>query len=84
MQVQETLTGLAKVRFEVQLVKTKRTLLTLAEQVTHDDLLPARLPDKVKKLKRTKPPKPHRNASARSYTGTEATEHEANKAEKRK
>jgi hypothetical protein len=78
------LTGLAKVRFEVQLVKTNRTLLTFAEQVTHDDLLPTHLPDKLKKLKWAKPLEPHGNTSARSYTGTEATEHEANKAEKRK
>jgi hypothetical protein len=78
MQAQETLTGLGKARFVVQLVKTNRALLSFAEQVTHDYLPPARLPDKVKQPKWAKPRKSHGNAFARSYTRAEATEREAN------
>jgi hypothetical protein len=51
VQAQDTLTELAKVHFEVQLVKTNRALLDFAEQVAQNDLLPTRLPDKVKKSK---------------------------------
>jgi hypothetical protein len=43
--------------------------------------LPTRLPDKVKKPKWAKPRKPHGKASARSFTGAEAAEIAANKAE---
>jgi hypothetical protein len=75
-----TYAGLAKARFEAQLVKTNRALLGFAEQVAHDDLLPTHLPGKVKKPKWAKPKKSHGNASARSCTGVEAAEREANKA----
>src|SRR5256714_3720979 len=81
MQAQDTLTGLAKARFEAQLVKTNRALLDFAGQVAQDDLLPTRLPDKVKKPKWAKPRKAHGNASARSHTGAEAAEIAADKAE---
>ena len=47
-----------------------------------DDLLPTRLPDKVKKPKWAKPRKPHGKASGRSFTGAEAAEMAADKAEK--
>ena len=49
IQAQDTLIGLAKARFEAQLVKANRALLDFAGQVAQDDLLPTRLPDKVKK-----------------------------------
>ena len=65
MQAHKTLTGLGKARFVVQLVKTNRALLSFAEQVTHDDLLPARLSDKVKQPKWAKPRKSHGNAFAK-------------------
>jgi hypothetical protein len=44
-------------------------------------LLPTRLPDKVKKPKWTKPRKAHGKASARAYSGAEAAEIAANRAE---
>jgi hypothetical protein len=43
--------------------------------------LPTRLPDKVKNPKWAKPRKPHDKASARSFTGAEAAEIAADKAE---
>jgi hypothetical protein len=43
---------------------------------------PTRLPDKVKKPKWAKPRKPHGKASARAFTGAEAAELAADKAEK--
>ena len=82
MTARDTLTGLAKARFDNQLFKTNKALLEFAEQVTQDDLLPTRLPDKVKKPKWAKPRKPHSKASGRSFTGAEAAEMAADKAEK--
>jgi hypothetical protein len=81
MTVREGLTGLAKARFENQLIKTNKALLDFAEQVAEDDLLPTRLPDKVKKPKWAKPRKTHGKASARAYTWAEAAEIAANRAE---
>ena len=81
LTVREGLTGLAKARFENQLMKTNKALLDFAEQVAEDDLLPTRLPDKVKKPKWAKPRKTHGKASARAYTGAEAAETAANRAE---
>jgi hypothetical protein len=72
---------LAKARFDNQLMKTNKALLDFAGQVAEDDLLPTRLPDKVKKLKWAKPRKSHGKASARSFTGAEAAEIAANQAE---
>ena len=43
--------------------------------------MPTRLPDKVKKPKWAKPRKPHGKTSARSFTGAEAAEITADKAE---
>jgi hypothetical protein len=57
-------------------------LLEFADQVTQDDLLPTRLPGKIKKPKWAKPRKPHGKASARAFTGAEAAEIAADKAEK--
>ena len=51
--------SLAKARFDNQLIKTNKALLNFAEQVTEDDLLLTRLPNKVKKPKRAKPRKTH-------------------------
>ena len=51
LRARDNLTGLAKARFESQLVKTNNALLQFAGQVAEDDLLPTRLPDKVKKPK---------------------------------
>jgi hypothetical protein len=51
MEVREGLTGLAKARFEEQLVKTNRALLGFAEQIMNEDLLTTRLPDKIQKPK---------------------------------
>jgi hypothetical protein len=82
MQAREGLTGLAKARFEEQLMKTNKALLSFAQQVTDEDLLPTRLPDKVQKPKWAKPVKTHGKASARSLIGSEATEREADRAEK--
>jgi hypothetical protein len=82
MQAQDKLTGLAKAHFEAQLIKTNRALLDFAGQVAQDDLLPTRLPDKVKKPKWAKPRKTHGNASTRPYTGAEAVEIAAEKAER--
>ena len=47
----DKLTGLAKVRFESQLVKTNRALVDCAGPLAQDDLLPTRLPDKAQKPK---------------------------------
>jgi hypothetical protein len=52
-----------------------------AGQAAGDDLLPTRLPDKVKKPKWTKPRKPHSKASARSFIEAEAAEITVNQAE---
>ena len=68
-------------RFESQLIKTNNALLQFAGQVAENDLLPTRLPDKVKKPKWVKLKKPHGKASARSFTGAEAAEVTADKAE---
>ena len=62
-------------------MKTNNALLQFAGQVAEDDLLPTRLPDKVKKPKWATPRKPHGKASARSFTGAEAAEIAADKAE---
>ena len=82
MTVRDTLTGLVKARFDNQLFKTNKALLEFADQVAQDDLLPTRLPDRVKKPKWAKPRKPHGKASARAFTGAEAVEIAADKAEK--
>jgi hypothetical protein len=82
LTARDTLTGLAKARFDNQLFKTNKALLEFAGQVAQDDLLPTRLPDKVKKPKWAKPRKPHGKASGRSFTGAEAAEMAADKAEK--
>jgi hypothetical protein len=81
LTARDTLTGLAKARFDSQLLKTNKALLEFADQVAQDDLLPTRLPDMVKKPKWAKPRKPHGKASARAFTGAEAAEIAANKAE---
>lgn len=78
------LTGLAKARFESQLVRTNRALVDYAGQLAQDDLLPTRLPDKIQKPKWAKPRKTHGKASGRSYTGAEAAELAANQAEQRR
>lgn len=80
LDARDNLTGLAKARFDSQLIKTNKALLDFARQVTEDDLLPIRLPDKVKKPKWAKLRKPHGKASARSFTGAEAAEIAANQA----
>ena len=49
--------------------------------VKQDDLLPTRLPDKIKKPSWEKPKKLHYKASKRSMTGAEAAKQAANKAE---
>jgi hypothetical protein len=77
MEAREGFTGLAKARFEEQLVKTNRALLGFAGQIMDEDLLPIRLPDKIQKPKWAKPIKAHGKASARSLTGPEAAEKEA-------
>ena len=82
MTARDTLTGLAKARLDNQLFKTNKALLEFADQVAQDHLLPTRLPDKVKKPKWAKPRKPHGKASGRSFTGAEAAEMAADKAEK--
>ena len=74
MTAKDTLTGLAKARFNNQLFKTNKALLEFADQVAQDDLLPTRLPDKVKKPKWAKPRKPHGKASGESFTGAEVAE----------
>src|SRR5947207_13348970 len=81
MEAREGFTGLTKARFEKQLVKTNRALLSFAEQIMEEDLLPKRLPDKIRKPKWAKPVKANGKASARSLTGSEAAEKEADKAE---
>ena len=83
LNARDNLTGLAKARFDAQLVKTNKALLEFAGQVAKDDLLPTRLPDKVRKPKWAKPRKTHGKASARSYTGAEAAELAADQAEQR-
>jgi len=75
------LTGLAKVRFDSQLVKTNRALISYAGQLAQDNLLPIHLPDKIQKPKWAKPKKIYDKASARSLTGAEAVEKAADKAE---
>jgi hypothetical protein len=82
LTARDTLTGLAKTRFDNQLLKTNKALLEFAEQIAQDDLLPTHLLDKVKKPKWAKPGKPHGKVSARSFTGAEAAEIAADKAEK--
>jgi hypothetical protein len=82
LTARDTLTGLSKARFDNQLFKTNKVLLEFAGQVAQDDLLPTRLPDKMKKPKWAKPRKPHGKASGRSFTGAEAAEMAADKAEK--
>jgi hypothetical protein len=77
MKVREEFTGLAKARFEKQLVKTNRALLGFTRQIINEDLLPIRLPDKIQKPKWAKPIKAYIKASARSLTGLEAAEKEA-------
>jgi hypothetical protein len=72
-QAEEQLIGLAKARYEAQVIKTNRALVEFAGMVVQDDLLPTRLPDKIKKSKWTKPKKSHDKASKRSMTGAEAT-----------
>jgi hypothetical protein len=81
LTARDGLTGLARARFDNQLVKTNKALLGFAGQVAQDDLLPTRLPDKVNKPKWAKPRKPHGKASARSYTRAEAAELAADQAE---
>jgi hypothetical protein len=81
-QAGEELTGLAKARYDYQAIKTNRALVEFAGMVAQDDLLPTRLPDKVKKPKWAKPKKSHDKASRRSMTGAEAAEQAANKAER--
>src|SRR5271170_5772464 len=44
LTARDTLTSLAKARFDNQLFKTNKTLLEFADQVVQDDLLPTRLP----------------------------------------
>src|SRR5438876_12006325 len=73
--------NLVKARFDNQLIKTNKALLDFAGQVAEDDLLPTRLPDKIKKPKWAKPRKSYGKASARSFTGAEAAEIAANQAE---
>jgi hypothetical protein len=51
MEVREGFIGLAKARFEEQLVKINRALLGFAGQIIDEDLLLIRLPDKVQKPK---------------------------------
>jgi hypothetical protein len=82
MTARDTLTGLAKARFDNHLLKTNKALLEYADQVAQHDLLPTRLSDKAKKPKWAKPRKPHGKASARVFTGAEAAELAADKAEK--
>jgi hypothetical protein len=82
MTARDTLTGLVKARFDNHLLKTNKALLEFADQVAQDDLLPTRLPDKVKKPKWAKPRKPHGKASVRAFTGAEAAELAADKAKK--
>jgi hypothetical protein len=76
------LTGLAKARWESQLIKTNRALADYAGQLAQDDLLPTRLPDKIQKAKWLKPKKSHDKVSKRSMTGAEAAEQTADKAER--
>jgi hypothetical protein len=82
LTARDTLTGLTKARFDNQLLKTNKALLEFTDQVAQDDLLPTRLPDKVKKPKWAKPRKPHGKASAKAFTGAKAAELAADKAER--
>jgi hypothetical protein len=82
LTARESLTGLAKARFDSQLIKTNNALLEFAGQVASDDLLPTRLPDKINKPKWAKPKKTHDKASKRLMTGAEAAEQAADKAER--
>jgi hypothetical protein len=81
LTAKDALTGLAKARFDNQLLKTNKALLEFADQVAQDGLLPTRLSN-VKKPKWVKLRKPHGKASARSFTGAEAAEITTDKAEK--
>jgi hypothetical protein len=81
LTAREGFTGLAKARFDNQLLKTNKALLEFADKVAQDDLLPTRLPDKVKKPKWAKPRKIYGKASARSHTGAEAAEITSNRAQ---
>jgi hypothetical protein len=78
----ESLLGLVKARFISQTIKTNRALLEYSNQVEQDDLLPRRLPTKVKKAKWIKPINAHGNASRRGLTGVEAAEKAADQAER--
>jgi hypothetical protein len=78
--VGDNLTDLAKARFESQLIKTNRALVDYAGQLTQNDLLPTRLPEKIQKARWLKSKKTQ--ASRRSMTGAEAAEQTANRAEK--
>jgi hypothetical protein len=77
MEVREGFTGLAKARFEEQLVETNRALLGFAGESMDEDLFLIRLPDKIQKPKWAKLIKAHGKASARSLTGPEAAEKDA-------
>jgi hypothetical protein len=79
LNARDDLTGLAKARFDAQLVKTSKALLEFAK----DDLLPTRLSDKVQKPKWAKLRKTYGKPSARSYMGAEAAELAADQAEQR-
>ena len=78
----DNLTGLAKARFESQLVKTNKALVNYAGQLAQDDLLPTHLPEKIQKARWLKPKKTYDQALKRSITDAEAAEQAANKAEK--
>jgi hypothetical protein len=47
LTARESLTGLAKVRLGIQLIKPNKALLDFSEQIAEDDLLLTRLPHKV-------------------------------------
>ena len=47
MEVREGFTGLAKARFEEQLVKADGALVGFAGRIINEGLLPIRLPDKI-------------------------------------
>jgi hypothetical protein len=81
LTAREGLIGLAKARFDNQLLKTNKALLEFVDKVAQDDFLFTRLPDKVKKLKWAKPRKIYGKTSVRLYTGAEAAEITANRAQ---
>ena len=54
-------------RWRRRYIDEHETLLDFAGQVAHVDLLPTRLPDRIKKPKSAKPRKAHGKASARAY-----------------